>query len=50
MRSAKRLRIKSLQKTQAHPQVLRVFLEAFLTQYISASRFNESLNLGTNKG
>ncbi|MCF6351558.1 MAG: hypothetical protein L3J06_00970 [Cyclobacteriaceae bacterium] len=29
-------------------KVLRVFSEVFLTQYISAYRFNESLNLGIN--
>ncbi len=56
MRRAKYLIIKSLQKTQMHPQgaaskapsnsPTRGEKEVFLNQRVSAYRFQESLNLG----
>ncbi len=49
MRCAKRLRIKGLQKTQEYPLGLVSIFVIFLTQYISAYRFSESLNLGNSE-
>ncbi len=46
IRSAKRLRVKYLQKTQAYLAGMVSIFVNFLTQYISTYCFRKSLNLG----